>query len=218
MKKTVITTVLASVLVLGAPKADAQSIDYGMVAATVQSPASTSLIGGGFQLMGVKPASGFNPTDATLASILNPANMLVVSNSFTTIDAGNPGQFYVAGLLPLWSDGSSIASNTQLYLLGSTSSSFSLSEPWTLVSGTDVGWFSPVVTDPTAMSIIEMSLAGNSLVAGSTGNYFSPNGPGTTVSPGDANVVLVPEPSTYALLSLAGVALGGYAARRRRRA
>jgi hypothetical protein len=218
MKKTTIATALAAVLILGSPKADAQSIDYGMVAATVQSPASTSLIGGGFQLMGVKPASGFNPTNATLASILDPANMLVVLNSFTTIDAGAPGQFYTAGLLPLWSDSSSIPSNTKLYILGSTSSSFSLTEPWTLVSGTDAGWLSPVTTDPTAMSIIEMSLGGNSLVAGSVGNYFSPNGPGTTVSPGDASVVLVPEPSTYALLSLAGLALGGYAARRRLRA
>jgi hypothetical protein len=33
----------------------------------------------------------------------------------------------------------------------------------------------------------------------------------------NGSVALVPEPSTYALLALSGLALAGYAARRRRR-
>jgi hypothetical protein len=214
MKKALLAVLIGS-CVLISPQAQAQSIDYGMIAGFVQSPVGTDVVGGGFQLLGVTPSSGFNPAGSSLSDILNAANMLSVSNSFTTIDAGNPGQFYQPGLLTFWSTGAVIPSATQLYVLSSTSGTFDAGAPWSLITGTDPSWFSPNPTDPFGSSIIEMSFAGNSLVAGSAGNYFSPNGPGTIVSPGDANVVLVPEPSTYALLSLAGLALGGYAARRR---
>jgi hypothetical protein len=222
MKKTLLCTVLALAVIV-APQAHSQSIDYGMIAGFVQSPLGTDLVGGGFQLLGVTPLSGFNPAGASLSDLLNAANMLSVSNSFTTIDIENPGQFYTMELPTLWSNGNTITGNTQLYILASTSATFSLTAPWALVTGTDTSWFSPNPTDPFGSSIIEMSLAGNSIIAAGNGGpgvgaYFDPDGPGTTVSPGDANVVLVPEPSTYALLVLGGLALAGHVIRRRRRA
>jgi hypothetical protein len=223
MKKTLLA-ILTGSCVLISHQTQAQSIDYGMIAGFVQSPtAGTDVVGGGFQLLGVTPSSGFNPTGASLADLLSSANMLSVSNSFATIDAANPGQFYQPGLLTFWSTGASIATGTQLYVLASASSSFDAGAPWALLTGSDVGWFSPNPTDPFGYSNIELSFGGNSIIASGFGGpgvgaYFDPAGPGTSVSPGDANLVLVPEPSTYALLSLAGIALGGYAARRRRRA
>ncbi len=223
MKKTLLAILTGSCIILS-PQTQAQSIDYGMIAGFVQSPtAGTDVIGGGFQLLGVTPASDFNPAGASLSDILNAANMLSVSNSFTSIDAANPGQFYQPGLLTFWSTGAVIPTATQLYVLSSTSGTFDAGAPWSLITGTDSSWLSPNPTDPFGSSIIELSFGGNSIVASGfggpgVGTYFDPAGPGTTLSPGDANVVMVPEPSTYALLSLAGLALGGYAARRRRRA
>lgn len=221
MKKTLLTVLVAAGFA-ASPDAQSQSIDYGMVAGFVQSPASSDVVGGGFQLLGVTPSSGFNPVGAGLADLLNSANMLSVSNSFTSIDVANPGQFYVGGLSTLWSTGATIANGTQLYLLASTSASFDLSSPWALVTGSDVGWFSPNPTDPLGASVIELSLVGNSIIAAGNGGpgvgaYFGST-PGTTTSAGDANLTLVPEPSTYALLALSGLALGGYVMRRRRRA
>lgn len=215
MKKTLYSTFAAALLLC--PTVHSQSMDYGMVAAFIQSPASTVVIGGGFQLLGVTPSSGFNPAGASLSAILSTANMLSVAGSISTIDVANPGQFYTSGLLTTWSTGGTIPSGTQLYVLASTSASFSPA-PWALVTGTDVGWFSPNPTDPFGSSIIEMSLANNSIIAAGPGGAYFGSTPGTLVSPGDANLTLVPEPSTYALLVLGGVALGGYALRRRRQA
>ena len=65
-----------------------------------------------------------------------------------------------------------------------------------------------------------------SLLSTGTGDYSSVGSFTFTWNPGSAEsinstistVAVVPEPSTYALLALSGLALGGYAMRRRRRA
>ena len=214
MKKTLLIIAAASVTLLN-HSTKAQSMDYGMVAALVQSPIASNVVGGGFNLLGVTPASGFNPSGASLASILNTANMLSVNNAFTTIDAGNPGQFAVGGLLTTWSTGTTIANGTKLYLLASLSPTFAADAPWALVSGAD--WNSPNPTDPFGFVNMELSTAGNTIVASSgvAQAFFNPP---VSQTAADNNLILVPEPSTYALLSLAGLALGGYAARRRLRA
>lgn len=224
MKKSLLILAAASSFAV-CSLSNAQTIDYGMVGAFVNSPVGTSYVGGGFQLMGITPASGFNPVGVSLSSILNSANMLSVSNSFTTIDPGNPGQFAVGGLAPIWSTGATIANNTQLYILASLSPTFALAEPWALVSATngatsatDPTWFSPNPTDPFGSTVVELSLAGGQILAssGTSQAFYGASAPGSQFANND-NLNLVPEPSTYALLSLAGLALGGYAARRRLR-
>jgi len=195
-----------------------QSIDYGMTGAQVVGASSIPMVGGGFNLLGITPASGFNPVGASLSSILNSANMLSVSNALGTIGAGDNGQFYVPSLATTWSTEATIANGTQLYILASTSATFELTAPWALITGSDPSWLSPNPTDPFGSTVIEMSLAGNQIIASSgvTQAFFGAS-PGSQTANND-NLSLVPEPSTYALLSLAGLALVGYAMRRRRRA
>jgi hypothetical protein len=219
MKKTALALLVGSCVLIH-PQVHAQSIDYGMTAMIVESPAGTPRVGGGFQLLGVTPSSGFNPAGASLSDILNAANMLSLSNSFATIGAADGGQFYQGGILPQFSTGATVAGGSTLYVLASTSPTFDLASPWALVTGTDVGWSSPVPTDPFGFSGIELSLLGNSIVAGNGASWSPVGSPNalTVSNPDGSSLVLVPEPSTYALLSLAGLALGGYAARRRLRA
>lgn len=218
MNKLLTSALLTMTLVV--PSAFTQTIDYGMTGAAVQGPTtSVNLVGGGFQLLGITPSSGFNPTNASLANILNAANMLSVSNSFTTIGAGDAGQFYNGGLLTFFSTGATITSGAQLFILASSSATFSSTAPWALITGTDPSWFSPNPTDPFGSSIIEMSLAGNTIISSSglTQAFFGSSAPGSQTA-NDNNLNLVPEPSTYALLGLSGLAFGGYVLRRRRRA
>lgn len=219
MKK--IITIMAAIAVLTTvTSVYSQSIDYGMIGGFVQSPSGVDLpaSSGGFLLLGVTPSSGFNPIGASLSDILNSANMLSVTNSFATIDSGAPGQLYIATLPTQWSTGDTIAVNTQLYVLASTSGAFDLSAPWVLITGSS--WLSPDPNNPLAAISIEMSLVNNVIVSAGFGGagvgaYF--NTPGTTTSPGDANLVMVPEPATYALLAMGAVAMGGYMIRRRQR-
>jgi hypothetical protein len=201
----------------------AQSIDYGMTAFQAQSAVGTPLPvnTGGFRLYTTN--GSFTPSlSSTLADIT--ANMRLVLGSESTISSTDAGLFYVPSLFPATAAGN-IATGAPLFVLASTSSSFDETAPWALITGTDVGWSSINAGDPLAIGIIEMSLAGNEIRSAGFGGpgvgaFWSPEGPATTtvVDPAGANLVLVPEPSTYALLSLAGLALGGYAARRRLRA
>lgn len=214
--KKLLFTVATSLAIAGGLQS--QSIDYGMTAATVQSPAGTPLpvSTGGFQLL---YSTTFTPTSSsTLSQILS--SMTVVSGSFTSIDPAYPaGQPYLSGIQDL-----GISSGTTLYALASTSSSFSLTAPWALLSGpTANGWSSPNLLDPFAVSTIEFSLSGNQIISAGFGGpgvgaYFQTPGNATAAVGVDSNLILVPEPSTYALLGLSGLALGGYAMRRRRRA
>lgn len=220
MKKT-LTTIIFSSFLLIAHHAQSQSTDYGMLGATVQRLPDINIADnqGVFLLLTVTPASGFNPAGATLADIANSSNMLAVSNSLSSIQL--EGQFYVPGLSPTYSTGATIATGSQYYVWASLEGSLSATvAPWTLITGTDSGWFAPNPLDPLGSSLIDLSTAGNFIIAEGNNNgsaYFGT--PGNKTSGGEANLVLaVPEPSTYALLALSSLALGGYVMRRRRQA
>jgi hypothetical protein len=183
------------------------TIDYGMTAASIFSPAGTVLVGGGFQLMGT--VGSFNPANASLGDILNSSNMLTVNASFTSIDIANPGQFYKAGILSDWSTGVNVPSGKQLYVLASASSTFDSASPWALITGSNSSWLAPDPGNP-GSTAIELSFLNNSVVAAGFGGpgvgaYFGSSG--NTISAGDANLTLVPEPSTYALMALGGLVL-----------
>lgn len=218
MKK--LSAILAVVASTTVSHLHAQSIDFGMTAATINSPTtSTIMVGGGFQLLGITPSSGFNPTNATLANILSTANMLSVSNSFATISALDGGQFYNAGLPVAFSTGTAISTGAQLFVLASASPTFSAASPWALITGSDSSWLSPNAADPFGFTSIEISLAGNQIIAssGAATAFFGSSAPGSQIANAD-NLNLVPEPSTYALLAMSGVGMAGYMIRRRRRA
>jgi hypothetical protein len=78
----------------------------------------------------------------------------------------------------------------------------------------DPAWLAPAFTLTTPELFLDVTASTTAMALGQFGGdtgSFNING-------GSPQVTLVPEPSTYALLSLAGLALGGYAARRRLRA
>ena len=219
MKKTLLALAVSAIALVSG---HSQSIDYGMTAAVIKYPTAATTMAngaGGFKLLGVTPGSSFNPAGATLAQLLNSSNMLDVNGSFTSIQEA--GAFYVSGLACTFSTSATIATGTKLYVLGSGSTTFASDAPWALVTGTDSGWSSPNPTDPFGSSIIELSLGGNSIVAssGATTAYFGTAASQSQTSSGDQNLnLVVPEPSTYALLGMSALALGSYVVRRRRRA
>jgi hypothetical protein len=128
---------------------------------------------------------------------------------------GSDNEFVVAFIQ---SDNSIIAADTPMFVSifnvpgGAGTSTWSSSAEQIVLS--DPTWVAPTftLTQPQldwalTSSTVAMSLA---QFGGSTGTY--------NFNDGAPQVTLVPEPSTYALLGLAGLALGGYAMRRRKRA
>lgn len=71
---------------------------------------------------------------------------------------------------------------------------------------TDPSWTAPTFANNA--NSISLSLTANTTAQAGTYSFNS----------GNQQITMVPEPSTYALLALSGLALGGYAMRRRRRA
>jgi len=207
---------LCIITILGLHSAGAQAIDFGMSGGLVQSPAGTSLPinTGAFQLYVTNGV--FTPNTASTLSDIT-SNMLLVIDSFTQTDGA--GTFYLGGVFPA-TNGGNIPTGTSLYLLASTSATFSFSSPWALFN--NINWTSPNPSDFFAQTFIELSDAGTTIVSAGNGGpgigaFFGTSG--TSVNPADGtNVVLVPEPSTYALLVLGGLALAGHVIRRRRRA
>jgi len=116
------------------------------------------------------------------------------------------------------SDNTIIAAGTPLFVSifnvpgGSGTSTWSSSAEQIVLS--DPAWIAPTFTLTTPELFFDVSAATTAVALGQFGGdtgAYNYNG-------GSPQITLVPEPSTYALLSLAGMALGGYAIRRRRRA
>jgi hypothetical protein len=224
-------TLLASILLfVGAlsHNVNAQAIDY---AATAQIDTGVALTNGSPVPTGSLMAFGYYPTAlsgpltgvSSMSDILNPGG----SNAFVTIFSGTmglddgAGGFY-EGLFAagVQSTSATPVGNQFYYIIGNNP--ISLSDATEAGVFTSSSWIIPSLGDPVptlfANDISEVP-------RDSTGILFGAQGIGTPVTEGlvdpaapNYNLQAVPEPSTYALLGLAGLALGGYAARRRRRA
>jgi len=79
------------------------------------------------------------------------------------------------------------------------------------------GTTAPLVAGTPTYTPLSLSIAGTGILSSVAGIQFTWDG-GGTINTTVEKVAAVPEPSTYALLSLGGLAVGGYAIRRRRRA
>jgi hypothetical protein len=208
-----------SLLFAAAIHSQGAQVDFGMTLGVVNNNGSLLANSGLFQ---VGTFSGYN--DGLGASYFTGKDYATLSGAFSafTLSGSDPtttdafGNYYNS-----YETGSTVA-GTRLFSWIYSTTTASPSANWTIVSGPiggtspfDAQWLAvaPLSTD---VNVIELGINSNVLFAQSNpGIAFSPN---TSVDPDGVNLNLVPEPSTYALLGLAGLALGGYAARRRRRA
>lgn len=229
MKKTLLlAAALVSLGVLN-QSATAQAIDY---AASAQVDAGVALASGSAVPNGSLMAFGYYPTPlsapltgvTSMSDILNPGG----TNAFVSLFSGTMGLddgvggFY-SGLFAagVQSTSSSPVGKQLYYIIGNNASS--------LLSSTEAGvftapaWTIPALSAPVptlfATDITDVPRNGTGILFGSQGIGASVAGiAGADPALPNYNLEIVPEPSTYALLSLAGLALGGYAARRRLRA
>jgi hypothetical protein len=139
-----------------------------------------------------------------------------------TQSANNTGYLDGAGaelsVVLVQSDNNIIAVGTPLFVSifnvpgGSGTSTWTSSAAQIVLS--DPAWLAPTFTLTTPELFLDVTASTTAMAlgqfGGATGTY--------NFNGGSPEITLVPEPSTYALLGLAGLALGGYAARRRRRA
>jgi len=162
------------------------------------------------------------PTTATYSFAFTQNNTTFGSTVWLT----NNGSAFNIGLAPRTGtptyDTTAFSTNATVFLVGSyefvVGASNDISRLWINPSSTDFGAGAAPAATLTLTNTAAADLSGINgfLLRGANG---SPAGTMDELRIGAdwASVTPVPEPSTYALLALSGVALAGYAARRRRR-
>jgi hypothetical protein len=202
MKKTIALTLLAASLAVS-QSARAGSVtvtDFDITASYADSSPVTSTISA---IWGSYSAGVFTPFFSATQSAINLGYLDGAGNELLAAVTQSDNNQLAAGT-PMFLSIFNVSGGTGDATWLSSSEQIVLSDP---------AWIAPTftLTTPTldwtlGVSTVAMPLA---QFGGDTGTY-NYNG-------GSPQVTLVPEPSTYALLSLAGMALGGYAIRRRRR-
>lgn len=217
MKKVLLSTVCFGIISFSSVSQGA-FVDYGLTLGTFNNSGTVVPSGSGLFELGV--FSGYNDTLGTAFFTGKDYSTLRSSwtsfpDSITSID-GTGGFYKTVDLL-------STPVGTRLFAWGFSTAPASPSANWTIISGTigDAGTYGPawlaVAPADITVNSIEVGTLNNFMYANSNpGNAFQAN----SVAPSElsANVNVVPEPSTYALLTLAGIGVGGYMLRKRSQA
>ena len=148
--------------------------------------------------------SSFTPTGVTLVGSIGNDNILpgVTGGVFNFSYSGAFGQgdqLLAVGYSSLTTSSLSPGNGTKGFFFRTDS----------VIDGSTMAWVAPAAGNNETLSALTLSLDGS--VANDT--FTSGNG-----AAGGNGFTTVPEPSTYALLAMGGLALGGYVIRRRRRA
>lgn len=225
-KKLIAALVVCAGICTHSDRVHAQSIE---LTASALVDAGVALANGNAVPVGSLMAFGYYTTALTspltgvssMTDILNPGG----SNLFVSIFTGTMGFDLPPVTAGLFSSGinstdSGIVGKQLFFIIGNSTTSLSASTQAGVFSSSS--WIIPALDDPTPSAFTADI---SEVPRNSTGIFFGTQGIGTPVTQGlvdpaaaNFNLQAVPEPSTYALLALSGLALGGYVIRRRRRA
>jgi hypothetical protein len=198
MKKSLLTT-LCTLSILLPDYSKAGSVTVEDFSVTAFYPASTPITGTISAMWGSYSGGVFSPFFSSTQSAINTGYLDGAGNELAVVLTQ--------------SDNNTITAGANLFVSifnvpgGSGTSTWNSGAPQIILS--DPTWVAPTFTLTTPTDVFGLTASTVALpFNGATGTYsFNAGSPSVTLA--------VPEPSTYALLSLFGIALGGYAYRRR---